>query len=890
MTKLYSILLILVTVSLFSQDKKIVPNISTFKTFAEYEQLYTEIAKHPDQYKGYKWITRWVEEQAGRMDGQGKIADLSILQKETEIFNKRKKSSDLKFSNTWAPVGPDFAPEPFDDALIKGTGRINTITFHPTDPNTMWIGGGQGGIWKTTNHGESWTPIGDNLPVMRVSDIAVNPNDPDEMYVSLGDYAYISIALDLDDRNRNLHYGMGVYKTTDGGSTWNPTGLTLDLTLRDGSLTRRVFIHPDNTDRLLAAGVFGIKTSSDAGDTWTTISEAGIWDIERDPSNPEVIYASTGYWHNYPMGEATIIKSTDFGVTWTTLDSGIPSTRQVERIEVAISPSDPNYIYALTCNLNGGFYGLYASTDGGLTWERRSNRPNILDWSEGGGFSGQGTYDLTILIDQNDPEKIYTGGVNTWSSEDGGRTWAGSGYYIGYFGDALHADHHMYKYNPLDEYIYACHDGGVSRTKNIIPGSWDEAGNDPDYEWPTQWETLNNGLANFAFYRIGIGADPENVFAGAQDMGTFYQNNGTWNYLGLGDGMECIVHPLDRNKIISSSQFGNIQFSNNGGRSFRRVRPWGNENAAWTTPFKMDENNPNLIYIPVQNLWISEDGGNVFTKTTNTPSTAPTASFAVSKSDANYMYLAKRIIHSQNQPTEVFGTRDRGQSWTDITSGLPDSLFIKYMDVDDDNPLHVWATCGGYAEGVKVFESYDAGDTWENISLNLPNLPALCIVHHNGTSNDAVYVGMDRGVYYKNNDMSEWELYADGLPNVVVTELEIHEPTEQLFISTFGRGVWRNNLIDQNMTPTNDLAQIQNQIILSPNPNKGSFQISIDALSSFQSKIEIINVMGQTVHSQLVHINTGTNHISIAQKMEAGLYYMRILQGHYAKTISFVVE
>lgn len=871
--------------------QKAIPTFHTATTFKEYEEIFKEISKNPDGYQGHKWIARWVEETASRIDSNGILPDLSILHKETERFNANKKNSNFKFSNTWIPVGPNDAPEPFDPTLIKGTGRINTITFHPTDPNIMWIGGGQGGIWKSVDAGQSWIPIGDDLPVLRISSIAVNPDNPDEIYVALGDYAYIAIALDLDNRNRNTHYGMGIYKTLDGGVTWQPTSFVRQQEERDYSLTRKIVIHPDDTDRILAVGLHGAWSSQDAGNSWTQINNLEYWDLESSPQDPNTLYASTGFLNNLNLGEARVLKSVDFGLTWTELSTGVPRVNNVQRLKIALSHSDSNYVYVVACNLDGGYYGMYASEDAGQSWELRSTAPNILHWGDGTSAGGQGTYDLAMVVDPQNPQRIMVGGINPWVSEDGGRTWGGAGYYIGLFGKSIHADHHYYAYNDLDDYIYACHDGGVSRTREIIQGSWDASATDPDYEWPIEWEHLNNGLANFAFYRLGVQVNNvNNIYTGAQDMGTFYQNEGTWNYLGLGDGMECYVHPNDPNILYGSTQFGRLIKSTNAGLNFLTIRPWRTEFAPWTMPFKLNENNPDILYVPVQNLWISTNGGITFTKTTDIPNDYPTSAFAVAKSDTTHMYIAKRIYHSDDQPTQVFRTVDGGNSWIDITAGLPEFLFAKYMDVDNDDPLHVWVTFGGFEEGAKVYETFDGGDSWINISSNLPNLPANCIVHQNGTDSDAIYVGMDRGVYYKDNTTDQWQLYSEGLPNVIITELEIHEESEQLLISTFGRGVWRNNLLAENPTSTAQIQVSPLYLSVTPNPNDGNFSLHIQSAESRYTTLKIVDVMGRIQHKQSLSIHPDTNVHAVNARLKPGLYYAAIQIEQQIRSIPFVVQ
>ncbi|MFB0925787.1 MAG: sialidase family protein, partial [Vicingaceae bacterium] len=206
---------------------------------------------------------------------------------------------------------------------------------------------------------------------------------------------------------------------------------------------------------------------------------------------------TTGYLKNSQQGSAGILKSTDFGNTWTTLNTGIPATGSVLRIEVAVAPTNSNHIYALACNIDKGLYGVYSSLDGGANWNfSNAGGVNILEWFDGAGTGGQGTYDLCLLIDPLDENKIYTGGVNIWGSTDGGSTFNGASLWYDFAGPGtgLHADQHQLKHNPLDNKFYLCNDGGLVRTSDIQLGSWSDANNVPGYTWPTVWEYISDGM------------------------------------------------------------------------------------------------------------------------------------------------------------------------------------------------------------------------------------------------------------------------------------------------------------------------------------------------------------------------------------------------------------
>ena len=848
------------------------------------------------QEKGWKWYARWLEEQAVRAGGDGSFGNQEPLFRAAVEKVAMEQNRIAQRSPGWMPAGPDDYATIVTSYIIRGMGRINCITFHPTDPNTFWVGVAQGGIWKTTNSGESWLPLDNGLPILRISDIAVNPNNPDEMYVSVGDYAYLGVALDLDDRKRHTHYGIGVYKTTNGGQNWEPTGLTFDQTGRDGSLTRRVFVHPENGQRLVAAGLFGIRTSEDGGDTWATISDEMIWDIERHPTDPNTLYASTAYVRNLNAGTAGIWKSSDFGASWTELNTGIPPTNEVQRIELAISPSNPGYVYALACSRNRDFYGLYRTIDGGDSWELRSTSPNVLHWYGGDGGGGQGTYDLTILVHPEDPERIYTGGINIWGSEDGGQNWRPASYWVGGGGrQSIHADQHFLAYNPLDNKYYGCNDGGVSRTDEIILGSEDAAQNINGYFFETDWEDIAGGMQISSFYRLGLSqANPGDLIAGTQDNSTWLKKDGNWTGIIGGDGMEGLIHPENPNILYGSSQFGNISGSFDGGNTFYSLSnniPAGNEErAAWTTPFMLEPGNPDVFYVAYTNLYRSEGGG-TFQKLSNFPVPGlPTSSFAVSPADKDYIYLAHRIYHSLGQPSYMWRTRNGGNTWENVTEGLPEDLYFTYVIAGYDDPNQVWVTVGGFSEGMKVFRSDDGGDNWQNRSLNLPNIPVNCIVQDPNSLLNGVYIGTDIGVYYLNDDMDEWELYSDGLPNVIVSELEILSSEGKIYAATFGRGIWEGNTVDETVdvdSPRFDVLSAK----VSPNPNKGVFQLEMEGLPSAGTfQVEIVDIKGRRVLERREAATSSRFSGQYELELPYGMYFLRVTMGKQRKVVKLIVE
>ena len=862
------------------------------------KQIEAKVAReNMEQTKGWKVEHRWMDEFKKRVDPNGNFYDGAVFYDEAIRVSDQKLNSNAKL-NGWIPVGPDSRA---DQSFTTALGRINCIAFHPTDPSTYWVGVAQGGVWKTSDDGQNWTPLTDDLPVLRISDIAVVPNNPDIIYICVGDYAYLDSGLDLDDRKRHSHYGMGVYKTTDGGTTWTPTGLTYQLTDLDGSLMRRVFVDPTNSSSLVAAGIGGIWTSSDSGSNWTMSNDSLIRDLKMDPNNTDVLYASTGYLKNSDNGTAGIMKSTDFGATWNWLNTGIPEQGAVLRIEIAIAPTNSNHLYAIAADSVSGFYGLYSSIDAGVNWTYSdAGGKNILEWYEGGGSGGQGWYDLSILVDPIDENTVYTGGVNVWGSSDGGVTFDGVSMWWDLAGPGIHADQHQFKYNPLNNKFYVCNDGGLIRTSDIVIGSWDDAYNLAGYSWPTVWEYMSDGMQTSSFYRIGLSeGNPGNFSAGAQDNSTYFNNNGNWSNLFGGDGMNTMLHPTDPDIIYGSSQYGRILYSNNGGSNYGQMNGPNNEDGEWVTPFMFKPGTTNTVYAGFGNLYSATPGNDFNVPMSNfgnmpgasVPS--PSSHFNVSQSEPDNIYYAKRNYFSYNQLSELWVTNDGGVSWSNKTQGLPDSLYFTYVEVDDNDPLSAWVVTGGYEAGKHVYHTIDGGDIWMNVTYDLPNLPTNSIVHVDSSFYNTVYVGTDIGVYYSNDTLAAWLPYNTNLPNVIVGEIDINYSEGKMYAATFGRGVWMTDLLADSIIGTaglQDLELDEIQIDLYPNPNNGEYALVIDGFSGSELDLEIIDIMGAVVKKEKIVVANGKHSSTMNHKLSNGMYFLKVSHGKRMRTVRFVVQ
>ena len=656
----------------------------------------------------------------------------------------RTHNGSLESAN-WTSLGPS-AWVNGNSGYNPGLGRINGSAVHPTNSNTIFVGSPSGGLWKTTDGGATWNTTTDNLSLIGATSIVVHPTTPNTMYMATGD----------GDASIN-YYSIGVLKSTDGGNTWNPTGL--NWTVTQSRRISKLLIHPTNPSILLAATSIGIYKTVDAGVTWTQSTTGSFKDIEFKPGDPTTVYASGSQFY----------KSTNTGDSFSLITSGLP-TSGVYRMAIGVSSANSSYVYILACNnTNYGFLGVYRSIDSGITFSSQSSSPNLLGYEQNGSDTGgQGWYDLAIAVSPTNANEVYTGGINVWKSTDGGVTWANKSYWI-YQGTPAytHADIHA-----LDFYgtvLYVGSDGGFFKSA----------------DGGTTWTDLSTGLGITQIYRIGgYPANANLVYAGAQDNGSNrYSGTNTWTHVLGADGMETAIDYTNSNIVYVCIQNGGLRKSTNGGSNFSSITSGITEGGAWVTPYVLDPVNPQILYAGYVNIWKTTNGGTSWSKISNF-TTSTFNALAVAPSNPNYIYASKS--------STLYRTTDGGANWTTISTGLP-GLYISYIAVASNDPNKIWVTLSAYTSGQKVYASTNGGTTWTNYSGTLPNLPINCIVHAS-SSNDALYVGADVGLYYRDNSLSDWQLYNNGLPNVIVTELEVHQSAGKLRAATYGRGLWESPL------------------------------------------------------------------------------------------------
>jgi PKD repeat protein len=623
---------------------------------------------------------------------------------------------------------------------------VNAVGFHPSNPDIIYVGAPAGGFWISKDGGQSWENHTDILPVLGVSAVMADYDNPDVIYIGTG------------DRDAGDSRGMGVFKSVDGGQTFQPFNSGME-----DAVVGRLLIRPDDAAVLFAATDKGIFKSTDAAVSWSLVKTGNFKEIVFKPGDPDVMYASAS---------GKFYRSDDGGESWAFKVE--PGNHQ--RAVIAVTSADPEVVYFVTSD-NSSYGGTYRSDDSGETWMLMSDTPNILSWGCDGGSGGQGWYDLDVAADPENAAVIYVGGVNVFKSEDGGVTWKINSHWVGNCGvPAVHADCHVLEFNPLNNRLYAGNDGGLYYTT------------DGGMTWPE----ISGGLSIGQVYRIGQSAlDKDRVING-------YQDNGTALFIGEqqpfvtvlgGDGMDCVFDHKD--PVYSYGEYYNgagiSRIKNN---YYNGTVSGGiSESGAWITPFILDHDNPEIMYVGMKNIWM---GSNVRTNNINWKRLTIDGSENIrvieqNQKNTNILYFAR---YNNKGFYRTDNLHDEAVSWISLKEKLPESGDIKDIETSPFDENLVYITLNN-----KVYRSADKGGTWEDITFNIPDISVNTIEYYKNDI-EGLYVGTDAGIFYKNASMDEWILYSHGFPLASnVFDIEIYYDAgsplgDRVRASTYGRGLW----------------------------------------------------------------------------------------------------
>lgn len=695
----------------------------------------------------YNQFKRWEYLMESRTFPSGNLPDPSMAMKEYDAYKVAHPEAFSTRSASWTPVGSAVVP-----GNGGGVGRINVIRFDPNNSNTIYIGAAGGGVWKSIDGGASWSDITSSIPVTSIADIAVDPGNSNNVYIATGDGYGYEATWQTDNDFWGGVYSSGVLKSTNGGLTWSTTGLSYTQNVKE--IVQRLVISPSNSSILLAATRAGIYRTTDAGVSWTLVNANHCYDIEFNTADANTVYAS---------GNQDILKSTNGGQTWTIMKDNLCGAG---RISIETSAANSLVIYAL-CESGT----LSKSTDGGTTW--------VTKGSPSGAASFYGYYDLILECSDANSEILLAGGLYVAKSTNGGTSWQTISSWSPYTAsNYVHADNHDLEFLPgSTQTIFSGNDGGIF--KSINQG--------------TAWSDLSSGLRIAQIYRLSTSAtNPSIVYSGWQDNGSNRWNGTSYTQVYGADGMEALIDYTNSNIVFIETQYGSIYKSTNGGTSFTFVAP---SSGAWLTQYIMDPVDHNKMYAGYSSLYKStNNGSNWSVLGSNLYGGNYCTSIAVAPSNTNYIYTSSLGLMKK--------TTNGAAPFSDITSGLPvASAGINYIAVSNTDPNNLWVVFSGYSAGNKVYHSINGGASWSNVSGSLPNIPVNTIVYENG-SPDRVYIGTDIGVYYRDDNTTDWVFFNDGLPNVMVHELEINYTSHKLVAATYGRGIYESDLVSNAPTLT----------------------------------------------------------------------------------------
>ncbi len=756
--------LMIISPNLYSQKKIKELELLQYKEDVKFHELRDALQKQwkgvpEDERRGWKQFKRWEWFWSTRVKRDGSFPNPMNIYKDVRKFQQQDNIQNNTLDYKWEQMGPFKAPP---GGQSSGIGRINIIRFNPLDTNEIWAGAASGGLWKSTDNGKYWQTFDfTQYMSLGISDIAVYPEDSDIVYAATG-----------DADGAQAMFGppsIGVLKTTDGGENWLLTNLGYKL--EEKQIIGRILVHPENPDVVIAGTWGGIYKTTDGGESWELKSNSqGIQDMEFKPDDYNVIYASTRIY-----GRNSIYKSTDLGETW----DDVYQESGTRRIAIAVTKAQSNYVYAIAAELNRTFKSLLRSNDAGDTWEIMSEddaqTPDVLTRYDGfqGDDQGQAEYDLAIDAAPWDKNLIYVGGINMWMSSNGGRNWKQVTQSWKTENTAvMHVDIHDIIFHKKTNALYSAHDGGMDRS----------------YDRGETWEELSDNMDITQFYRLGVSQTEENlVIGGCQDNGTNLLDDGNWEEVYGSDGMECIIDYENPQRIYASIYYGNIFRSTNRGRHFRFMYgpDRAGQSAAWLAPFVIDPQDPSTLYVGYNDVFKFDNYGTKNPEKISEFNSSVLHSLAVAPSNNNFIYAATY--------SSLHFTSDGGENWDRININRNP---ITYVAVDPENPRRIWITIGSYYENSKVWE-YD-GSEWTNLSGNLPNVPVNSIAYQEN-SPDRLFIGTDIGVFYSDYGSAYWQKYGSDMPNCIVSEVEIIEERNMIYVSTYGRGMWKIDLFDCNL-------------------------------------------------------------------------------------------
>jgi len=683
-------------------------------------------------------------------------------------------------------------------------GRISDVAVNPTNPSNWYVAAGSGNLWKTTNNGITWQPIFDNQSSYSIGTVAIDPNNTETVWVGTGENV----------SGRHVGWGDGVYRSQNGGKTWQQMGLT------SSDHIGKILIDPRDSDVVLVAaegplwssgGDRGVYKTQDGGKTWQLVlkidKDTGVTDLEFDPSNPDIVYAAAyqrrrHIWSLLGGGpQSGIYKSADNGASWNQVTAGLPKG-DIGKIGLAVTPANPNLVYA-TIEANNQEKGLYRSLDKGESWEKRSS------YISGG--TGPHYYQ-EIEVSPNDPDLIYQMDVFIHVSRDGGKHFD----YLGN-GREKHSDNHAFWIDP-------------NNGKHLLAGS--DAGLYESFDEGAKWRHFPN-LPISQFYKLGLdNATPfYNIVGGAQDLGTLIGPSRTMHvegirnqdwYVPLGaDGYDSHFDPTDPNIAYIEIQGGLLHRYDRRSHEVLNIQPQAGPNDAperwnWDSPILISPHDNKRIYFGSQRLWRSEDQGNAWAPisgdlTTNTNRYELELMDRVWSVDALYdngamskyatltaiaeSPLVEGLLYTGSDDGLINISEDGGQNWrkSGVLPKVPSRSFINDIETSKHNENVVFVAADAHKVGdyqPYLFMSTNRGRSWLSITGDLPKKTIVWAIKQDHKDANLLFLGTEFGLYFSYNKGKNWVKLSGGVPTIPFRDIELHQRDDDLVGATFGRGFY----------------------------------------------------------------------------------------------------
>jgi photosystem II stability/assembly factor-like uncharacterized protein len=673
------------------------------------------------------------------------------------------------------------------------SGRVTDLAVFEEDPSILYVASASGGLLKTVNGGASWENVFDSQPTVSIGDVAINPKDPNVVWVGTGEA----------NNRQSSSWGDGIYKSTDGGKTWKHMGL------RESNHIGRIVIDPQDTDIVYVAAVGrlwgankerGVFKTIDGGVTWQHVlainENTGAVDLIMDPANSKVILAAayqrrrTGWGFNGGGPDSGIYKTVDAGRTWRKLSGGLP-TGDVGRIGLDIYRRNSNLVYAIVENREGG---VFRSEDKGETWTKVNTlNPRPMYFSQ-------------IRIDPNEPQRIYVNGVNLHISDDGGKTFREDG------ATAVHLDHHAFWIDPRNSrHIIDGNDGGVWVSRDRA----------------RTWEHLNNYPIG-QFYNVDVDMQqPYHIYGGMQDNASWAGPssvrdrqgiaNEHWYQMLACDGMFTVVDPSEPNTVYTNCQNGRIVRYDRKTGERKSIMPQPETGQPplrwnWTAPIIVSPHDKRTIYTAANRVFKSGDRGQTWTVVSPDLTNAldrdelvimgvSGRNITVARNDGmssfgNIFALAESprragLLYAGSDDGNVQVSRDGGATWANVTSripGVPKLIYVSRLTPSAFAEGTVYASFDGHRSDdfrPWVYVSTDFGNTWRSISTGLP-VGSVYVIKEDPKNQDVLYVGTEFGLFVSTDRGAHWTRWK-GIPTVAIYDLVVHPRDNDLVLATHGR-------------------------------------------------------------------------------------------------------